>query len=226
MRKRILIVEDDLDTSTMIKEYLEESFEITSVPDGNAGLAIMNKDEFDIVILDWNLPKLSGVQVCRQYRDGGGSKPILMLTGNSELDDKTNGFESGADDYLTKPFLLKELRLRIDALLRRASMAPHTQGNVLRAHDVELDVAAATVKKNGLDAQLYRSDFALLEFLMRHPGQVFSPEALIAKVFNASTDYSPESIRSSIKRIRQAVDSADHPSLITTVHRVGYKFRR
>lgn len=219
---RVLIIEDDEDVASMVADYLEGDHQIVLLNDGRKALEQMRNGSYDVIVLDWQLPGMSGVEICRQYRAGGGNAPVIMLTGKSELEDKTCGFESGADDYLTKPFALKELQLRIGALANRARA---TKSSKLQIHDLELDPTTATVTQCGTVLSLYRSDFALLEFLMRHPGQVFSAEALIAKVFQSSQEYSAESIRSSIKRIRQAIDTPEAQSLITTVHRIGYKLR-
>src|SRR5262249_466480 len=159
--------------------------------------------KYDMVVLDVNLPKLSGLDVCKQFRESGGSTPILMLTGKDAIDDKERGLDAGADDYLTKPFHLKELSASVRALLRR----PNTfTGDVLRSGDLILETSTFRVSRDGEDIQLSQQEFALLEFLMRNANQVFSPEALLDRVWKSSSDVSPAAIRTHIKMLRKKLD--------------------
>jgi len=164
--------------------------------------------KYDLVVLDVNLPKLSGLDVCRQFREARGSTPILMLTGKDAIDDKERGLDAGADDYLTKPFHLKELSARVRALLRR----PNTfTGDILRSGDLILETSTFRVSRDGEDIQLSQQEFALLEFLMRNANQVFSPEALLDRVWKSSSDISPAAIRTHIKMLRKQCHPGSRP---------------
>jgi DNA-binding response OmpR family regulator len=144
------------------------------VHNGRDGLDRLRNCQYDIIILDWALPDTTGLEICRTYRAEQGVTPIVMLTGRGSVSDKEIGLDSGADDYLTKPFNMKELSARLRALLRRSTQQP---SNVLKAGELTVDPAKYKVMKNGVDIQLLPREFALLEFFMRHPDEVFSAEA-------------------------------------------------
>lgn len=219
---RVLIVEDDIELATMITDCLESSgYTVKSVANGRDGLQIMLDEENDVIILDWELPYLQGTTACKKFREKNETTPVLMLTGRSHISDKEQGFDVGADDYLTKPFELKELVLRIRALLKRAG---NTEQELLKFDDVEIDRRSRTVRKAGRDVHLFRVDFELLLFLATNERKVFSPEALLDFVYDSGATYTADAIRSSIKRIRQKLDTAGSESCIKTVHGVGYKF--
>lgn len=218
---KILLVEDDRNLAGTVQEWLEfEHYLVEWVETGTDALDMMKSYKYDVIVLDLTIPKMDGLEVCKQYRSIGGQSPILMLTGRGTVPDKEVGFDAGADDYLTKPFHLKELSARVRALLRRPSTL---SGEILRAGDIALDTQAHTVTKDGEEIHLPRMEFALLEFLMRHQGQVFSAEALLDRVWTADSDKSPETIRTSVKKLRSKIDSKDQQSLIKNVHGVGYK---
>lgn len=161
--------------------------------------------------------------MCRTFRQHGGETPILMLTANRTIDDKEFGFEAGADDYLTKPFHFKELSLRVKAMLKRGS---GQQGNILTSGNISLFLDEHRVVNDGIEIMLLPKEFALLEFFLRHPGQVFSAEALIQRVWSSTSDSSPDTIRSYITRLRSKLSSSNEDPIIVTVHGVGYKLRR
>lgn len=219
---KILLVEDEPDFSTLISEWLKASDHhvIDAVPKGEEALDLLRFYKFDLIILDWMLPGMSGLEVCKAFRSTGGTTPVLMLTAKKHVDEKEAGLDAGADDYLTKPFELKELSARIRALLRRPVAF---SGTVLKAGDVTMDTASYKVTRSGEDIQLLPKEFALLEFLMRHQNQVFSPEALLDRVWTSDSEASPETIRTYIKRLRKKIDQEGKPSILSTVHGVGYK---
>lgn len=218
---KILIVEDDSNLANLIRDYLEaEHYVLDITHNGKEALDMLRRLPYDIVLLDCNLPGLSGLDVCKNHRSEGGAVPVLMMTAKGDLADKEQGYAAGVDDYLTKPFALKELSLRIGALLRRCR---NLQEEVLTLRGFEFNPKSASVKRNGQEAFLYRSDAALLEFLLRHPNQVFSPEALLEHVYSSHSSYSADAIRSSIKRLRQTLDTDAQESIIRTIHRVGYR---
>jgi len=218
---KILIVEDELDLAEPIQESLERQHHVVEIVDnGPEALQCLKVYKYDLVILDWMLPGLSGKEIAAQYRSTGGITPIIMLTARSSIEDKEAGFDAGADDYLTKPFHLTELHARVRALLRR----PHSMAaKVLEIGGLSLDPIARKVTRNGEEIHLLPKEFSLLEFLMRHPNQVFSAEALIDRVWESDTLALPDTIRTHIKTLRKKIDAAGKPSLIVTVHGIGYK---
>jgi len=220
---KILLVEDDVEFSGVVKSWLSnERHAVEVVHDGLEARHQLQVFEYDLVVLDWQLPGLSGVEICQDFRSRGGMTPVLMLTGKSTVADKESGLDSGADDYLTKPFHMKELSARVRALLRRASRGT---SNVLTIGDLVLDPANYRVTRDGAEIQLQKREFALLEFLMRNPNRVFSSEALLERVWATEADVTPDAIRVYIMRLRKKVDEGAKASLIQTVHGVGYKLQ-
>lgn len=222
---KILIVEDDLDVAGMIEDWLvhHEKHVVEKVATGSDAADRLKFYHYDLIILDWELPDLSGIEILKRYRSADGLVPILMLTGKSAIDEKELGLDSGADDYLTKPFEGKELSARIRALLRRSS---GRATNTLKAHDVLLDPVSRAVTKAGEPIDLLPKEFALLEFFLRHPDEVFSLEALLDRVWKSESDSSPDTVRTTIQRLRKKIDREGEPSLIGTIHRVGYHLVR
>ena len=175
---------------------------------------------YDLLILDWELPDGTGIEIIREYRASGQSSHILMLTGRSSISDKEQGFDVGADDYLTKPFNLKELGLRVNALLRR----PRTvNADVLEVRDIVLDPGKYRVTKRGVDLSLLPKEFALLQFFMRNRNVVFSAEALLDRVWQSDSEAKPKAVSACIHRLRQKLENDGESPLIKTVHGVGYK---
>jgi DNA-binding response OmpR family regulator len=219
---KILLVEDERDFSVLICSLLaSDHHTVETVGKGEEAVELLKTYQFDCLILDWNLPGISGLDVCKHFREGGGKTPILMLTARTHVDEKSAGLDAGADDYLTKPFELKELSARVRALLRRPTAF---SGRSLKVGQLEMDVTNFRVTRGDQVIQLLPKEFALLEFFMRHTNQVFSPETLIDRVWLAGEEASPETIRTYIKRLRKKLDLEGHPSLLSTVHGVGYKF--
>ncbi|MDP3508612.1 MAG: response regulator transcription factor [Candidatus Melainabacteria bacterium] len=219
---KILLVEDEPDFSILIAQLLaSEHHTVEIATSGESALELLAVYHFDCLILDWNLPGISGLEVCQKFRAKKGLTPILMLTARQHVDDKSAGLDSGADDYLTKPFELKELSSRVRALLRRPTSF---QGTSLKVGKLEMDVNNFKLTNHGKEVQLLPKEFALLEFFMRHPNQVFSPETLIDRVWASDHEASPETIRTYIKRLRKKLDVEGKPSNLSTVHGVGYKF--
>lgn len=217
---KVLIVEDDKQLSALIVDWLTgEKYVTEAVYKGTDGLERLKFYKYDVVILDWDLPGLSGVEVCRQFRDGGGTTPILMLTGKKEITDKAEGLDSGADDYLTKPFDVIELSARLRALLRRTNNVTKT---VLSAGNLSLDPSSRTVTLCGNEVDLQPKEYSLLEFLLRHPNQPFNAEAIMDRVWTASSDAAPDTVRLHVMRLRNKIDEPGKESIIRTIHRVGY----
>lgn len=215
---KILLVEDDLSLSQMIIDFLKgDRHSVEHAQDGPDGNSRLRVYSYDLIILDWVLPGMTGLEICKSFRSFRGKTPILMLTGRKDIDDKEAGLDAGADDYLTKPFQGRELLARVRALLRRQ---PDFTGDRLELAGFILEPSNYRAIYNGQEVQLAPREFALLEFLMRHPNQVFNIDALLDRVWPSDKDISPESVRVSIKRLRTKLGE---PCPITTVHGAGYK---
>lgn len=219
---KILIVEDDEDLCQALHSWLKnEHHTVESTMDGGMAEHLLKTSSYDILIVDWDLPSRSGIEICKTLRSGGSTMPILMLTGKSSLGEKEIGFDAGADDYLTKPFNLKEVPMRVKALLRRAHNYVNT--TALTVRDIELEPDKYRVTKAGQDLRLLPKEFALLEFLMRNPNKVFSTEALLDRVWVSDADSSSEAVATCVRRLRRKVEVDGDRPLIVTVNRVGYK---
>lgn len=218
---KILIVEDDLDLRQIVEDWLKHDHHlIETATKGDEAMELIGIYSYDLIILDWQLPVYDGIQILTKFRQNGGKTPVLMLTGQDLAEQIEQGLDSGADDYLTKPFHMKELSARIRALLRRPVSVTD---NVLRAAGINLNPRTFAVTKDGADIRLLPKEFALLEFLMRHPNQVFSAEALLDRVWHSENDAAPETVRTCIKRLRKKIDGESEESVIQTLHGVGYK---
>lgn len=218
---RILIVEDEDGLSGAIRDWLEDELYVVSIAtDGLSGLDKLQSESFELILLDWMLPGLSGIELCKMFRKNGGKTPILMLTAKSTLAAKEEGLDSGADDYLTKPFNMRELSARVRALLRRPLTEPQS---ILGVGDLLLDTNLRAVSKGGKTLRLLPKEFILLEVLMRHKGKVLSADLLIDHVWSSDSTIAPDTVRSHVKALRKKIDDPSKPSIITTVHGMGYK---
>ena len=230
---RVLVVEDDEHIRDLIVLHLGlEGLETEAIADGQEALARANREGFDLVILDLMLPGVDGVSICRAIRREGPNQdvPVLMLTARREESDKVLGLESGADDYLAKPFGIRELVARVRALLRRprrsqlqAEAAVATERPV-QIHGLEIDPARRRVRARGEDVDLTAQEFRLLFELATHPGIVFSREALLTRVWPDHTYVTERSVDSLVKRLRRRVErDPANPEIILTVWGSGYK---
>ena len=222
---RILLVEDDKDQATTIDEWLSsEHHNVVISYDGEEGQYRIENDVFDVIVLDWDLPKVTGLEILKRFRMKKGTTPIIMLTGKGTISDRESGLDGGADDYLTKPFSLRELSARIRALLRRPN---EVISNVLTVGKLVLDPVKHRVTKNGEEVQLLPRDFALLEFFMRNSDVVFSTDALLQRVWEDDTDATSDALRTAIKRLRKKLDEGEDEtkSVIENIPRVGYRMR-
>lgn len=219
---KILIIEDDKLLNELVRDYLlRQHHQVETAETGTSGLEKLQSFQYDAVILDWQLPGLEGIEILKRFRANGGSTPVLMLTRKGSIDEKEAGFQTGTDDYLTKPFELRELGARVQALLRRPKAVV---GDVLRAGSLMLDEREHKATKDGSHLQLLPKEFALLAFFMRHQNDVFSAQALLERVWDSDSDSSEEAVSTCIRRLRKKIDDDDKPSLIQTVHGLGYKF--
>ncbi|HIA54545.1 MAG TPA: response regulator transcription factor [Candidatus Melainabacteria bacterium] len=218
---KVLVVEDDPALQKQLEEFLRfEKHTVEAVGDGAEAAHRLLISKYDLVILDWNLPGMSGTDVLKKMRGSGCYTPVLMLTGKSNIMDKTEGFDSGADDYLTKPFDLKELGLRAKALLRRPqAMLTGT----IDIGGVSLDPHAHKVFLDGQEIQMLPKEFALLEFFMRHPGQIFSQEALLESVWKSESESSIHTVYVHVRNLRKKLSRDGKSQIIKTVHNMGYK---
>lgn len=218
---RILIVEDESNLAITVRDWLIADRHTVDVANTGADARrFLDLHEYDVIVLDRHLPDAEGVDICREFRRNGGMAPIIMLTGKKLIDEKEEGFDAGADDYLTKPFQMKELSIRVSALMRRPR---ELSERTIKIGDLVLDSPAHCVLKDGKQMALLPKDFALLEFLMRHPNQVFSNEELLSRLWPSDTDVTVEAVRQSIKRIRSKIDQEGKPSIINNVQRLGYR---
>ncbi|HEY9679074.1 MAG TPA: response regulator transcription factor [Drouetiella sp.] len=219
---KILVVEDDPQILKVIQDCLKlDHHTVEAESDGSLAQEKLKLFQYDVLILDWNLPHVTGVQLCKEYRDRGGQASVLMLTANQTLSNKEEGLGSGADDYLTKPFEVRELVARVKALARRSAVG--VSSSIVKVGDVELDRDKFCVSISQKPIKLVPKEFALLEFLMRHRNIVFSAEALLSRVWKAEEDASPEIIRTHIKNLRKKLEQDGKPPIIETVYGVGYK---
>jgi DNA-binding response OmpR family regulator len=218
---KVLIVEDDPVLRQVVCDLMTfEHHQVETADNGPDALHFLRCFGYDVVILDWSLPGLAGIEVLRQYRESGGNIPILMLTANKMARQKEEGLDTGADDYLTKPFEDVELTARVRALLRRASGRPQS---ILKLGNLQVDHRAYRALRNGEDLHLTPKEFFVLEFLMRNPGQCFSPEQILRSVWKSDDEVTTDSVRSCVKRLREKIDEPGKPSVITTISRGGYK---
>ncbi len=222
---KVLLVEDDEDLAVTISDMLkDEHHTVDTIHNGLDAMEVLKNQTYEVIILDWDLPGKSGISILREYRTAGGGTPIIMLTGKSEISQKEQGLDSGADDYLTKPFHLKELAARVRSMLRRPTMS---NTGVLTWGTLALDPTKFEVSRDGVQLRLLPRDFALLEFLMRHPTQIFSAQVLLDRVWNYDSDATAEGLRVAIRRIRKVIDLNDdlETSMIENISRVGYRMR-
>ena len=220
---KILIVEDDEMTRNVIVQLMKmEKHAAEGVADGDTALEYMRGSDYDLVIIDWGIPGLTGLDLCHQYRALGGKALVLMLTGRNAPLDKVAGLDSGADDYLTKPCDMRELAARVRALLRRIG-ASEQVSDVLTVGDISLDRKLFKVTRAGKQVDLIAKEFAILELFMRSPGGVFSPDAILDRVWTTDDIGSAETLRTHIKNLRKKLNVEGIPDPIKTIHGVGYK---
>ncbi len=218
---KILIVDDDQQLVEMIKLWFrKENHVVESADNGFEALNLMRSFGFDVIVLDWELPGLQGPDIAKKYRDEGFATPILMLTARKAIEEKERGFNCGADDYLTKPFHPKELALRVRSLLNR-TIAPVR--NNLTMGQLSLDFSLNKVTINGEELRLTAKEFALLEFLLRHPEQVFSVDALIGSVWNSEAEVTVSSVRMAVSRLREKLEGHTGAPVVDTVPNFGYR---
>lgn len=218
---KILIIEDDEDHCKLVSQALRsENHTTEEAHDGKDGLHRMLSYSYDLIICDWMLPSMPGVEICKEYRKAGGTALVLMLTGKTKSEDIHTGLDAGADDYLGKPFFTRELLARVRALLRRAAK-PATD-KVLRCANIEFDPATLTVKKSGNEVKLSKKEIGLLTMFLKNPERVFSLDQL-RTLWTDSPDASEDTVRAHIKTLRKKLHDENEPEIIVNVHGQGYR---
>lgn len=218
---RILVVEDEHKIAQSIKKGLgQEHFAVDLAFDGKEGLDLSLTEDYDLIILDRMLPEMDGVEICKSLRDKKIHTPILMLTAKGSVDDRVEGLNSGADDYLTKPFAFQELLARVKALSRRPK---DSLGTKLQVGDLTLDTISYEVARKNKKISLSSKEFALLEYLMRHPNQTLTKEQIISHVWDYDSDILPNNVEVYMGYLRAKIDKPFDKQLIHTIRGFGYK---
>ncbi len=217
----ILLVEDDPAQLEPLHAALTQTGHIVdSVEDGETAQWLLSQKEYDLLILDWMLPKVSGVDLCRQYRRSGKTAPVLMLTAKDTTGDKVIGLDAGADDYLVKPVDILELLARVRALGRRS---PLWQGDILRLADLELHLTSLTLQRGQLATPLSVREFQLMEYLMRHSRQILSRDQIERTLWSWGTEPESNAVSTLVRRLRQRLESVSAKDWLETVYGMGYR---
>ena len=223
MTPYVLVVEDEDALSTLLQYNLEkEGYDVTVAADGEEALILVDERLPDLVVLDWMLPKVSGIEVCRRLRSRSETRnvPIIILTARGEETDRIRGLDTGADDYVVKPFSMTELTARIRAVLRR--IRPGLAEDRIRHGDIVIDRVAHRVHRGGREVHLGPTEFRLLDYLMQHPGRVFSREQLLDAVWGSDVYVEARTVDVHIGRLRKALNEATEEDPIRTVRSAGY----
>jgi two-component system phosphate regulon response regulator PhoB len=222
-KAKLLLVEDDMAlTELLIWHFEREEFQVEHTADGEEALLLAQENPPDLVLLDWMIEGLSGIEVCRRLRrmPDTANVPIIMLTARGEEEDRVRGLETGADDYVTKPFSPRELVARVGAVLRR--VRPALAGEPLIHGDITMDTVSYKVRRDGQVIPLGPTEFRLLKHFLEHPGRVFSRERLLDSVWGHDSDIEPRTVDVHIRRLRKALNKGGKPDIIRTVRSAGY----
>jgi two-component system response regulator MprA len=221
---RILIIEDDDSVRGAVRRaLLLAGYEVAQAPDGETGLLEVQTEPPSAIILDLGLPDMDGMEVCRQLRKRSDQTPILMLTARDAIEDRVAGLEAGADDYLVKPYDVRELQARLTAIMRRH--VPGTDGSSLRFGDLELDADAHAARICGRAAELTRTEYQLRELFMLNPRRVLPADLIYDRIWGYDLSLASNSLRVYISYLRRKLEAGGEPRLIQTVHGVGYVLR-
>lgn len=226
MKPYVLIAEDEKAVSELLLYNLrKEDYDVGVAGDGEETLLMIDERAPDLLLLDWMLPKVSGIEICRRVRSGGANPnlPIIMLTARGEESDRIRGLDTGADDYVTKPFSTTELMARVRAVLRR--IRPGLKDDRIRVGDLEIDRVAHRVTRNGSDIHLGPTEFRLLDYFMQHPGRVFSREQLLDTVWGSDVYVEARTVDVHVGRLRKALRQTGGDDPIRTVRSAGYALR-
>ncbi len=222
-KAKLLLVEDDMAlTELLVWHFEREEFKVKHTVDGEEALLLARENPPDLVLLDWMIEGLSGIEVCRRLRrmPDTANVPIIMLTARGEEEDRVRGLETGADDYVTKPFSPRELVARVGAVLRR--VRPALAGEPLNHGDIAMDTVSYKVRRDGETIPLGPTEFRLLKHFLEHPGRVFSRERLLDSVWGHDSDIEPRTVDVHIRRLRKALNKGGKQDIIRTVRSAGY----
>ena len=223
---QVLVVDDDPQLREALTRALElDDYRVTTASNGVKALEAVGQSRPDVMVLDVMMPYVGGLDVCRTLRSKNDRLPILVLTARDEVGDRVAGLDAGADDYLTKPFALEELRARLRALLRRTSVDEGDDTAVLIYEDLELDPAAHTARRGGRSMDLTRTEFALLELLLRNAGRPLPRETIMDRVWGWESEPTSNSLEVFVGYLRRKTEASGEPRLIHTVRGVGYVLR-
>jgi DNA-binding response OmpR family regulator len=217
---KILVVDDDEKMRNSLHRWLKkEGHETELAITGEDALQMLSVYKFDIVVLDWGLPDISGLQVLNRFRAMGGNTPIIFLTGKGDVASKKEGLDAGADDYLPKPFAGEELSARIRAIMRRPQgLLP----SLVCVGNIALDLSTKGVTKDGVPVKLGKKEYAILEFLLRHPNQHFLAKDLMDRIWPSDTDTNEDAVRSCVRQLRMKIGDEDGKCIITNTQGAGY----
>jgi two-component system, OmpR family, manganese sensing response regulator len=222
---QILLVDDEVELTDPLSRILKrEGYCVDVVHDGIQGSQLACQGHYDLLILDWMLPHLSGLELCQQLRTAGKTTPVLFLTAKDTLDDRVSGLDAGADDYLVKPFELRELLARVRALLRRPPILENLAASLLRVEDLELDLENQLAQRGIRKIELSDKESQLLAYFMRHPSQLLTHEQIQAHLWGAGEKPSSNALAAQIRLLRRKIEADFEPSLIHTVYGKGYRF--
>ncbi|MFZ4545171.1 MAG: response regulator transcription factor [Saprospiraceae bacterium] len=221
-RISILLIEDEVKLlKAMHQGLIENGFRVETAPNGMTGLQFASKNEYAVIVSDIVMPQMSGLEVLKQLRINGNRTPVILLTALSHMDDKVEGFEAGADDYLTKPFDFQELILRIKAVARRP-VESYKQDNILHFSDIEMNLNSREVKRNGNKILLTPREFDLMEYFLRHPRRVISKTEIAEKVWKLDFETGTNVVEVYVNFLRKKIDSGYAQKLIHTQFKTGY----
>ena len=219
---KILLVDDETElTDPLSKVLAHEGYQVDIADNGRDGSELARKNNYDLLILDWMLPEKSGLEICQEVRARFLTTPVLFLTAKDTIDDRVLGLDAGADDYIVKPFELRELLARVRALLRRV---PHPEQNKLKVADLELDLDNQSAYRGGTIINLSQKELELLTFLMRHPGQLLTHEEIYNYLWQHEGKPSSNVLAALMRLLRRKIEVKNQPTLIHTVYGKGYRF--
>ncbi len=224
---RILLVDDEPELTAPLSRVLQqEGYSVDIAQTGQTGLNLAQTEPYDLLILDWMLPELSGVEICQQLRQQGHNTPVLFLTAKDTLDDRVQGLDAGANDYLIKPFELRELLARVRAQLRTNSpnIEPTAPSNLLKVEDLELDSMNQVAHRNGKAIELSEKETRLLTYLMQHPAQLLTHEQIQEFLWGGDRALASNVLAAQIRLLRRKIETKGSPTLIHTVYGKGYRF--